>query len=66
MSIRSDLVKRAKALKVNLSQLLERALEAELKERERLEWLELNAEAIAAYNDQVADRGVFSDVWRPF
>ena len=66
MSIRSDLVRRAKALKVNLSQLLERALEAELKERERLEWLERNAEAIAAYNSQVAERGVFSDEWRPF
>ena len=54
VSIRSDLVKRAKALKVNLSQLLERALEAELKERERLEWLEANAEAIAAYKQALS------------
>jgi len=66
VSIRSDLVQRARELKLNLSQLFERALEAALQERERAEWRERNAEAIDAYNDRVAEKGVFSDEWRRF
>ncbi len=66
VSIRSDLVQRARELKLNLSQLFERALEAALQERERAEWRERNAEAIDAYNDRVAEQGVFSDEWRRF
>ena len=66
VSIRSDLVQRAKALKLNLSRLFERALEAELEERERAEWRERNAGAIDEYNARVAERGVFSDEWRRF
>lgn len=66
VSLRSDLVQRAKALRINLSQLFEQALEEALKERERAEWRERNADAIDDYNDRVAERGVFSDEWRRF
>ena len=51
---------------VQVDTLLEQALEAELKARESIEWLDANAEAIASYNAQVAERGVFSDDWRAF
>ena len=66
MSIRADLVRRAKALGLNLSRLFEEALEEALKERERAEWRERNAKAIDRYNDRVAEHGVFSDDWRRF
>ena len=66
LSIRSDLVDRAKTLRINLSQLLEDALEDALRERESADWLEENARAIDAYNAKVQDRGTFSDAWRRF
>ena len=66
LSIRSDLVARARALNLNLSQLLEVALEEALRERERADWLEQNARAIDAYNTRVEAQGTFSDTWRRF
>ena len=66
LSIRSDLVARAKAMKVNLSQLLERALETTIRELESADWLDQNAKAIDAYNTRVEARGPFSDDWRRF
>jgi antitoxin CcdA len=66
LSVRSDLVRRAKQLGLNLSQLFERALEAALEEHEREQWRRRNAEAIERYNDRVAEQGVFSDEWRRF
>lgn len=66
LSIRSDLVARAKAMRLNLSRLLEDALEDAIRERESADWLELNARAIDTYNAQVEARGTFSDSWRRF
>ena len=66
LSVRADLLKRAKALGLNLSQLFEGALEAALDEHARSEWKRRNAEAIDRYNDRVAEEGVFSDEWRRF
>lgn len=66
VSIRSDLVRRARELRVNLSQVLEDALVATIRERERAAWLERNHDAIEAYNAQVESKGVFSDDWRRF
>jgi len=66
LSIRSDLVARAKAMRINLSQLLERALETAIREQERADWLEENADAIDAYNTRVEARGTFGDAWRRF
>lgn len=66
LSLRADLVRRAKALGLNLSEAVDAALEQIIKEAEERRWLEANQGAIAEYNARVEDRGVFSDDWRSF
>jgi antitoxin CcdA len=66
LSIRTDLLDAARALRINLSQTLETALEIELKkERERI-WREENRAAIDAYNREIAGQGLWSDGLRQF
>jgi antitoxin CcdA len=60
------LLRRARALNINLSATLERALVEELRKQQRECWLEENREAIAAYNADVEKHGVFSDGVRAF
>ena len=66
VSIRSDLVRRAKELELNLSALLESAIEQAIQAAEREAWLRSNEDAISEYNARVAKHGVFSDDWRKF
>lgn len=66
LSLRADLVRRAKAIGLNLSDVVEAALEAAIRNAERDAWLESNREAIAEYNAVIERRGVFSDDWRRF
>lgn len=66
LSLRADLVRRAKDLGLNLSEVLEAALEQAVKEAEGRSWLEENREAIDEYNALVAKRGVFGDGRRRF
>jgi antitoxin CcdA len=66
LSINAGLLDEAKALEINLSATLERALEAEVRVRKREIWLAENREAIAAYNARVAEHGVLSDGVREF
>lgn len=66
LSLRADLVRRARELKINLSAVLEAALEQAVRAAEREAWLAENAEAIDDYNARVAKLGVFSDDWRRF
>ena len=66
LSINAELLDEAKALAINLSATLERALESEVRERKRERWLAANREAIAEYNARVAEHGVFSDHFRAF
>jgi antitoxin CcdA len=66
LTVRSDLLEEARAHKINLSQTLETALAAELKKRKEAEWLEQNKEAIAAYNREIAEHGLWSDGLRQF
>lgn len=66
LSVRDDLVRRAKALGLNLSEILETALEAAVRAAERSAWETENRDAIGAYNERVAAHGVFSDDWRKF
>lgn len=66
LSINSDLLKKARALDINLSAALEQALTIQLKAKQAQEWLEQNSSAIAAYNKSVDDNGVFSDGLRGF
>lgn len=66
LSLRADLVRRAKALGLNLSEVLDAALEQAVKEAEGRSWLEENREAIEEYNALVAKQGVFGDGRRRF
>jgi antitoxin CcdA len=64
VSINQGLLEEAKALEINLSATLEKALEAEVRARKREQWLAESREAIAAYNEHVRDHGVFSPMFR--
>lgn len=64
VSINQGLLEDAKALDINLSATLEKALEAEVRARKREKWLEENREAIAAYNAFVQENGIFSPMFR--
>jgi antitoxin CcdA len=66
LSLRPELVRRAKQLKLNLSQILEDALKDEIRKAERAAWLAENQDAIDSYNQGIAKRGVFSDGRRRF
>jgi antitoxin CcdA len=66
VSLRRDLVQRAKTHDINLSRVLEGALEDAIKAHERAAWLAENRDAIETYNTRVAKRGVFSEGWRRF
>lgn len=66
LSINSDLLRQAKALRINLSMALEQKLEQMLRDEKRRKWKEENREAIEAYNNRVEAKGVFSDDKRAF
>jgi antitoxin CcdA len=66
LSLSVDLVRRAKALQLNLSEVVETALEAAIRDREQATWLETNQQAIRDYNDFVEKHGVFGDDLRQF
>lgn len=66
VSINSDLLQKAKDLKLNLSATLEHALVEQLRNEQRTEWLRENAGAIQAYNQFVETNGTFSDSVRKF
>src|SRR5690606_34918006 len=66
VSINSDLLQKAKDLKINLSATLEHALAEQLRNEQRTAWLRENADAIQAYNQFVETNGTFSDSVRKF
>lgn len=66
LSIRSDLLKQARARRINLSQTLEDTLEKILKEHDRQAWVEENRAAVAAANRFVDEHGLWSDGLRTF
>lgn len=66
LSIRADLLEEARAFKINLSQTLEAALQAEIKKEKERRWREENRAAIEAYNRYVEKHGLFSDRYRSF
>lgn len=66
LSIRSDLLARARELDLNLSATLEAALVAAIREEEKRRWLHANRGAIAAYNERFDGQRVFSDGLRGF
>ena len=66
LSINSDLLRRARAHKINLSKTLEERLTEILRQEEREAWRMENADAIVAYNARIEKNGVFSDGLRSF
>ena len=66
LSINSDLLAKAKGLKLNLSATLEMALAEQVQKAERDNWLKQNQTAIEASNKLVENYGLFSDSYRMF
>lgn len=66
VSINSDLLAKARELKINLSATLEAALVERVNARQRELWKSENKETIDAYNAMVGAQGVFSDELRSF
>lgn len=61
LSISDTILQEARALKINLSQVLEEGLRDRLKRRQAEEWLEENRGAIKAYHRYIEKRGIFGD-----
>lgn len=66
VTVNTQLLQEARRLKINLSATLERALELEVREARRKEWLENNRRAIQNTNAFVEKHGLFSDHHRTF
>ncbi|MDQ7735221.1 type II toxin-antitoxin system CcdA family antitoxin [Halomonas sp. SpR1] len=66
LSVNSDLLNKTRALNINLSATLERALKEELAKREATQWVEENRSAIKNYNEFVEQHGCFGDEFREF
>ena len=66
LSINRDLLIRARNVDLNLSSILEAALEQRLQEQARERWLKENRAGMQAYNEYVEKHGVFSDGLRTF
>lgn len=66
VSINSDLLAKARELKINLSSTLESALIELVNARHRELWREENQKAIEAYNQLIEEHGNFSDELRQF
>ncbi len=66
LTINSDLLTKAKESRINISAVLETALEDTLKQKKRKDWIEQNAKSINDYNQIIDDFGVFSDSMRSF
>ncbi len=64
LSINSDLLGKAKVLKINISAALESTLEAQVRLSTREKWLKDNKKAIASLNDLAENNGLFSDSYR--
>ena len=66
LSVNSDLLKKTKALNINLSATLEQALRAKLAINVEKKWKRENKRAIQEYNNFVENNGLFADEYRTF
>ncbi len=66
VSVNGDLLRQAKALKINLSQVLEQRLIEIVREQQREFWVAENQQALEDYNAYVERNGVFSDGLKKF
>ncbi|GAA0550274.1 hypothetical protein GCM10009098_17470 [Rheinheimera aquimaris] len=60
-SVDAALLAEAKALNISPSVVLEQALKKAVSQAKAELWREQNAEAIAAYNQQIAEQGTFAE-----
>jgi len=66
VSVNADLLRQAKSLKINLSQVLEQRLIEIVRAQQRELWLAENQQALEDYNAYVERNGVFSDGFKKF
>ena len=66
ISLAMDVYMDAKNFGINISQLCEQALRAEIQRRKEQQWNEQHAGFIAAYNRLVETEGVALQEWRAF
>ena len=66
LSLRADLVAEAKKHDLNLSEVVEAAIEVAVRAAREAAWLADNREAIDQYNEHIAEHGLFSDGRRRF
>lgn len=66
LSINSNLLTKARALNINLSATLEKALESEVRQSTREKWLEENRKALENCNELAQEHGLFADKHRGF
>jgi antitoxin CcdA len=66
VSLNSDLLQKARSLKINLSAALEKALKEQLQQSEAAKWKAENKIAMEAYNEFVSENGSFGDEYRTF
>jgi antitoxin CcdA len=64
LTVRSDLLREAKAFHVNTSRAAEDGIERAVKAAKEAAWLEENRDAIAAHNERIAKHGtLLKPVW---
>jgi len=66
VSVRAELLDKAKRLGINLSRTLEDRLAVLVREAEAREWLARNQRALDAYNKRIEREGIWSDGLRGF
>ncbi|MFM9862039.1 MAG: type II toxin-antitoxin system CcdA family antitoxin [Micropepsaceae bacterium] len=66
LSVDPDLLKRAKALGINVSSVLDDSLRERIRREEERRWLEDNKEAFEALNRDTREHGVWSERLRRF
>lgn len=66
LSVNSDLLKKSRALDINLSATLEQALEARLAQENAESWRRDNRKGIRAYNTFVEENGGFGAEYQEF
>ena len=66
LSVNSDLLSKAKKLKINLSATFEEALDELVRKRQAQDWISSNQEAMDTYNEYVEKNDTFSRNIRSF
>lgn len=66
LTVNSDLLMKSRALNINLSAVLEKALSQQLAEHAGNQWVDQNRKAIKAYNRFIEGNGCFGDEYREF